>query len=284
MQVYAVSVASSSKRHFRLYIDESGDHVCRDRARLGEERHRYLCVVGCWFVQRPDYLDFRTSLEMLKQDKFGGVPDPIDPTPVVLHREDMVQHRGPFWRLRDDAFRRDWNAALLSVLSDAKFTVFGTVIDKQSLTAQYVRPFDPYHVALSFLLQRYCGYLLRFGGVGDIVAESRGAKEDERLQRAFGQIMESGDVFGQRHSEFYADAMATNAVMFRRKHENVAGLQLADLLAHPLRRYALLKSAQTAQRPTAFENDMFGVITRKFNRRVSDGRALGYGWNVFPRP
>jgi hypothetical protein len=31
---------------YRLYLDESGDHVVRDFSNLA---HRFLCLLGCWF-------------------------------------------------------------------------------------------------------------------------------------------------------------------------------------------------------------------------------------------
>lgn len=273
---------SPGKRH-RLYVDESGDHVFRDRNTLAEERHRYLCVAACWFVQRPDYVNFRDSLAALKTSQFPDHPNSLDRTPILLHREDMVQRRGAFWRLRDSAFRSQWDAALLQVLREAKFQLFGTVVDKFRLKAAHpADPFDPYEVALAFLLQRYCGYLGRFNGVGDIVAESRGRGTDRRLQQAFGRILKHGDAFHQRPAGFYADVLSVKDMVFRRKHENVAGLQLADILAHPLKRYVLLEKGHTSLEATAFETQIFDVLRDKFNRRVSDGRVPGYGWVLYP--
>ncbi len=39
-----ITDSSSSEDRYRLYIDESGDHVFRQ---LEEDRHRYLCLLGC---------------------------------------------------------------------------------------------------------------------------------------------------------------------------------------------------------------------------------------------
>ena len=43
---------SKFEDRFRLYLDESGDHVHRDTVEIA---HRYLCLLGCWF-RNPEYL------------------------------------------------------------------------------------------------------------------------------------------------------------------------------------------------------------------------------------
>jgi hypothetical protein len=82
---------------YRLYLDESGDHVFRDFSQLA---HRFLCLLGCWF-KTESYLQFQRELENLKAIHLPHHPD----EPVVLHREDMVNARGAFKNLRDAAKR-----------------------------------------------------------------------------------------------------------------------------------------------------------------------------------
>ncbi len=53
---------------YRLYLDESGDHVFRETT---EPAHRFLCLLGCWF-RNPAYLQFHAALE--------GVKPAISPT------------------------------------------------------------------------------------------------------------------------------------------------------------------------------------------------------------
>ena len=42
--------------------------------------------------------------------------------------------------------------------------------------------YDPYHYCLAVMLERYVLFLERTKGIGDIMAESRGGKEDNRLK------------------------------------------------------------------------------------------------------
>src|SRR3972149_1705406 len=109
-------------QRYRLYIDESGDHVYR---LMADSPHRFLCLLGCWF-RNPDYLSFHQALEALKTKHFPHHPD----EPVVLHREDMLNARKAFKVLRDEERRKAFDADLLEVIAAADFRVVAVVIDK----------------------------------------------------------------------------------------------------------------------------------------------------------
>lgn len=143
---------SGFEDRFRLYLDESGDHVFRE---VVEPAHRFLCLLGCWF-RNPDYLNFHEALEALKSRLLPHHPD----DPVVLHREDMLNARKEFKALRDPAVRQDWDEGLLQVMKEAEFKIVAVVIDKLALRKAYGEAAaHPYHLGLGFLLQRYAGYL-----------------------------------------------------------------------------------------------------------------------------
>src|SRR5215212_4742053 len=74
---------------YRLYIDESGDHTYN---KLDDIGHRYLALLGVWFKQQKDYLEFVHELEQFKNNLFGERPD----SPVILHRTDIINRRGAF--------------------------------------------------------------------------------------------------------------------------------------------------------------------------------------------
>jgi len=261
---------------YRLYIDESGDHVMEDETTLVRESHRYLALVGCWIA--PDvYPAFHLDLEALKMKHFPHNPD----EPVVLHRKDIVDRHRLFWRLRDDKKREEFDNDLIELFSRTPFTVFGAIVDKLAHKHQYLHPIHPYHMALNFLLQRYCGYLNHMSRRGDVMAESRGGLEDKELKSAFAYIWENGDMY--HPSDFYQRALTSKELKLKRKHENIAGLQMVDLLAHPVRRYVLVCHQATSEEPTDFERRMFKILEGKFNRHSYTGKVEGYGWVLFPR-
>ena len=119
------------KDRYRLYIDESGDHVFR---KVEKSSHRFLCLLGCWFCN-PDYLPFYEALEDLKSRHLPHHPD----DPVILHREAIINARRAFKNLRDDEKRRQWDNDLLKVIAEADFRVAAVVIDKYSLLQAYAK-------------------------------------------------------------------------------------------------------------------------------------------------
>jgi hypothetical protein len=62
---------SAFEDRYRLYLDESGDHVYRA---TNETAHRFLGLLGCWF-NNADYLLFNEALEDLKRRHFHHHPD-----------------------------------------------------------------------------------------------------------------------------------------------------------------------------------------------------------------
>jgi len=257
---------------YRLYVDESGDHVFR---KLELPAHRFLCLLGCWF-RADDYLEFHDGLNRLKQTHLPHSPD----EPVILHRADMVNRRGAFWRLRDERAREMFDADLLDLIARSRFRSVAVVIDKKALQERYEAPAHPYHLALGFLLQRYCGYLNHVNRQGDVMAESRGAVEDRLLKDSYSWVHTHG-IWRTRAASFQ-HALTTKEIKLRQKSANIAGLQLADMLGHPIRHAILCEKRLVDSAPAPFAARLLEVVDEKFNRHLYDGRVWGYGKVLFP--
>jgi hypothetical protein len=65
--------------------------------------------------------------------------------------------------------------------------------------------------------------------------ESRGGKEDMRLKRSFRLIMETGT--HNLSAEDLGLHLTSHELKVKSKQANIAGLQVADLIAHPARRW-----------------------------------------------
>lgn len=261
---------------YRLYLDESGDHVYHDERRLHETGHRYLALVGCWFRQGQEYLEFQRGLEELKQRHFPHSPD----DPVILHRKEVVDSVGPFWRLRGREERVRFEADLCDLISAARFHLVGVCIDKLLMKQHYSDPWHPYHVALDFVLQRYCGWLNHANRSGDVLAESRGGEEDRKLRTAYSHIWRHGDRY--HRADFFQRALTSREVKLKKKSENIAGLQLADLLAHAVRDDILVDCGRI-QVCCPFDERLLRVTRAKYNHQPYDGRVQGYGKLMFPK-
>jgi len=258
---------------YRLYIDESGDHVFRH---LEQPSHRYLCLLGCFF-RGADYLRFHQGLQEFKQTHIPHSPD----DPVILHREDIINRRGPFWRLRDPAVAHAFDEELLRLVSDARFRVIAIVIDKKALQDKYPEPSHPYHLAMGFMLQRYCGLLNHINRRGDVLAESRGGTEDRLLKDSYARTYARGA--WMRRAAFFQQALTSHQLKVKPSSANISGLQLADLLGHPIRQAILTEDCRVSERLGPFASRLVQVAQAKFNRHLYDGRIEGYGKVLFPK-
>jgi hypothetical protein len=272
-QTNAAGKMTSPEERYRLYIDESGDHVFRH---LDEPSHRYLCLLGCWF-QGGDYREFHEALERFKNEHLPHHPDDV----VILHREDIINRRGIFWRLRDEQARDAFDRTLLQLIQEARFRVVAVVIDKKRLEQDYATPAHPYHLAMGFLLQRYCGYLNHSNRAGDVMAESRGGTEDRLLKDSYARVYQRGA--WRMKADSFQRALTSSELKVKPKIANVSGLQLADLLAHGVRQAILLERERAPGPLSPFAAKLMAVAESKFNCHLYDGRVEGYGKVFFPK-
>lgn len=259
---------------YRLYLDESGDHVFK---RLDEESHRYLCLLGCWF-RGLAYRPFHKALEQLKQAHFPHSPD----EPLVLHRKDLINRRGVYGRLRDPLAGERFDSDLLALIKEAAFRIVAVVVDKKALADEYgTAAAHPYHLAMGFMLQRYCGFLNHINRIGDVLAESRGGTEDRLLKDSYARVYERGAWMVP--AAVFQQALTSREVKVKPKTANIAGLQLADILGHPVRQSILIERGKTNSPLGPFAAKLLAVVNGKFNRHLYNGRVEGYGKIMYPK-
>ena len=74
-------------------------------------------------------------------------------------------------------------------------------------------------------------FLDRRRGRGDVLAESRGGKEDTRLKESFAGLVAKRSSIAS--AELAAGALTSDHLKVKPKSANVAGLHLADIITHP---------------------------------------------------
>ncbi len=253
---------------YRLYIDESGDHSLNQ---LDEPSRRYLALLGVWFRQKDDYTAFADALEVFKRSLFGPRPD----RPVILYRSDIINRRGAFGVLVDPAARARFDSGLLELVRLARFIMICVVIDKRTHSEKYTSPFHPYHYCLAAMLDRYSGWLDYKNAVGDVMAESRGRAEDLQLKQAYRRVYESGTLmFGPSH---HRRALTSRDIKLQPKRMNIAGLQLADVLAHPVKQACLANRGCVPAPTDVFGTQVFEAARGKFNINECTAQLDGYG-------
>lgn len=258
---------------YRLYIDESGDHTYRKTTGID----RYLCLTGV-AIDTEFYRDeFHPQFIDFKQKHFPHNPD----DPVILHREDIVNRRGPFWRLRDKTSEDAFNNELLNIFKEQRYGIFAVVIDKISNKFRYgFAALHPYHYCMVAILERYCGFLNYFNAEGDVMAESRGKTEDTQLKEAYIRLYESGTKF--RSKDFFQKVLTSKEIKIKKKSDNISGLQFADLLANPCRRDVLYEYNLIEKEGNNFTKKILDIIQDKYNRHLYDCRVKGYGKILLP--
>lgn len=156
------------------------------------------------------------------------------------------------------------------------YILITVVLDKKAHIKKYEdAAFHPYHYCLSVLLERYCGLLNFHNSRGDVMAESRGGEEDKKLKIAYINIYDNGTWF--RSSNFFKNVLTSKEIKIKPKTTNISGLQLADLIAYPIKRNILIEKGKLINTDIVFGDEIYKAIENKFNRNLFTGKVDGYG-------
>lgn len=257
---------------YRIYIDESGDHTFEH---CEENSKRFLGLVGCVINLEYYRKSFQPDFEALKQKYFPFNPD----EPVILVRQKIVSKNSSFWVLRDTKRKQAFNEDLLKFIEDHDFMIISAVIDKKRhLEAYGSSAYHPYHFCVAAMMERYCGWLGDHHTVGDVMAESR-AGQDKFLKEAYAQLYETGTYF--HHPSFFQGALTSKEIKLKNKEANIAGLQIADLLAHPCKEEILIGRGLIPDTRGSFTKKFRQAIEQKYNHSQY-GRVKGYGKVFLP--
>ena len=257
---------------YRIYIDEVGNSDLQSSA---DPNHRYLSLTG--IIIELDYVKeiVASKIEQLKNKYFGSHSD----EPIILHRKELVNKKFPFKILKNLEVERVFNNEFLNLLQKLDYSIITVLIDKYEHKNQYnVWTYDPYHYCLAVMIERYYRFLSYHHSVGDIMIESRGANEDNRLKKSYSRIFLEGTNYIK--SDLFKKVLTSKELKVKPKSANIAGLQLADLIAYPARQYVFeLYGIDKKNKPT-FNDKIIEVIEPKFlNYR---GQKKGYGIKVLP--
>ncbi|TYO99978.1 uncharacterized protein DUF3800 [Geothermobacter ehrlichii] len=250
---------------YRIYIDEVGNP---DLESSDNPNHRFLSLTGV-IIELGHVQDVvAPQLEALKREYFRSHPD----EPVILHRKELVNMKNPFHVLKDPEVRGRFDKQLLRLLTDWQYSVISVCIDKKNHKDTYqVWRYEPYHYCLAVLLERYFFFLNEKGCQGDVMAESRGGKEDMRLKKSFAALWDEGTEYIP--AEKFHGVLTSKQLKVKPKTNNVAGLQLADLLAHPSRNEILKEKDLLESGLRPFGQEIVKILREKYYQR--DGRVFG---------
>jgi len=244
---------------YRMYIDEVGNP---DLESSENPLHRFLSLTGVIINLQYVREILHPQMEGLKALYFGSHPD----EPVILHRKELLNGKHPFQALRDPEVRSRFDGNLLASLENWEYTVISVCLDKKMHREIYkVWRYDPYHYCLALLLERYTFFLERNKAQGDVMAESRGGKEDMRLKRSFaGLCIEGTNYVGPDRFDL---VLTSKQLKVKPKSNNISGLQLADVVAHPSRNEMLQENSLLDKPIAPFALKVIEILQGKYYRQ-----------------
>jgi len=248
-----------------MYVDEVGNP---DLESSDDPNHRFLSLTGViielGYVERTVF----PEMESLKRRYFGSHPD----EPVVFHRKELLHARPPFETLADSQVRSEFDDVLLRLLAQWQYTVITVCLDKKRHKETYTTwRYDPYHYCLAVLLERFVFFLEREDAHGDVMAESRGGREDRRLKASFARLWERGTDYVEPRR--FQERLTSKQLKVKTKANNIAGLQLADLIAHPSRQEILHENGLVRRAPAVFAEKIVAILQSKYDQ--VPGRVFG---------
>lgn len=257
---------------YRLYIDETGNS---DLSSSDNPNNRYLSLTGVAFDLSYIQSTVSPDLELLKKKFFNSHPD----DPVILHRKEMINKKYHFNVLKDEHIHKSFNVEFLSLLAKWEYVVFTAIIDKKELQNRYTTwRFDPYHYCLMVIIERYVLFLEEQNAKGDVLAESRGGKEDNRLKDSYNNLVKRGTDYID--SKMFTTFLTSVQLKVKQKSNNISGLQVADTIAHPSRREILIEKKIINKNREVFGDQIIRILQDKYYQK--DGKVNGYGKKFLP--
>jgi len=256
------SCLSSSR--FIAFFDECGDHSL---VRVDRDFPLFLlCTV---LVERDSYVrDIIPAIAAFKLRYFAHEG-------INLHSRDIRKAEGPFTILQNTVIREEFLNGLSNLIASLPFMLFITAIRKYPYIDRYgIAARNPYDVALEFSFERILRFLETCRATQlPVIAEARGKLEDDELRDSFQSLLALGttNIAARRFQTL------ESPISFRRKADNICGIQLADLCAFPTARRVLAPEVK---------NRAFEAVAPHFEQPFAGLKGQGQGrgcLKVFPK-
>jgi hypothetical protein len=254
-----------------MYVDEGGN---ADLQSSDNPNHRFLSLTGV--IVELNYIRdiLHPRFESLKNKYFHPHPD----DPVIFHRTEMVNKINHFRVLEDRLINENFDKELLELLSQLDYTVITICIDKKRHRDVYTAwRYDPYHYCLMILLERYIFFLEQNNAKGDLMCESRGGNEDTKLKASYERLWDNGTDYIT--NDRFQNVLTSRQLKIKPKNNNISGLQLADILAHPSRKEILSENSkkigELKTELAPFASKIIKVLQNKYYQK--NGEIAGFG-------
>ncbi|KDR95515.1 Protein of unknown function [Peptoclostridium litorale DSM 5388] len=258
-------VKKSKKIKYVIYIDESGV--------TGGDKG-FFAIAACVFNKK--YIDeLDEKLNAFKIDCFGRKD-------IILHLKDISEGVNDFSMengVSSVQLRYFWSK-LPEFLYSVNFKIISITVDKEMLYKYFKTPKNVYEVAFGHLFQAVY-YILDSEDTEslNIICESRNPNLNFMAQRAFFNIYNSGTPY----MDISTQMRKMRSFEYRDKSENIAGLQIADLVCNPLRRVRMgLIEAMPRFVDAYSENSIFKTVKYKLYCPFNDGDFKNWSFKKVP--
>ncbi len=254
---------------YTLYIDESET--------FNSAGNKFFVMSGV-IIGKADYQEIQAEMEALKRKVWNNAAGCEN---YILHEKDVgfanfslnsskLSELPGCYRIFKDAKKVQMLYNELSKLfKKSDLHTIGVCLDKNALFARYGERNlnNQLTIAIQFLVERYCQFLIMKQAEGDICYEAMQPEQNTKIQQRLYELKALG-------SMYYSPKAIQNHVReiyFVKKSENMIGLQLADFVPNTLGRYV------AGMRP---KNTNFAKIVRaKLYDGGQDGAYL-FGFKV----
>src|SRR3989339_158194 len=239
-----------------MFLDESGDHSLEKI----DSSYPMFVLAGCIFDFEYYSNVVEPSVNELKIKHFGK-------TNIILRSYDIRKQKGEFSCLVDKKKRELFYNDLDNLMKLSDFKIIAAAINKSNLKNHYSDPDNPYNLCLMFILERAIMFLGRSNVKIIFRIESRETHNDRKLAEVYENFkLKDHEWFKKEEIQSkFAD------MSFNQKVQNVAGQQIADLVAYPIGVFIL-----DGRR----ENRAFDIIKTKFHTKNEE--FLNCGLKIFP--
>lgn len=227
-----------------LYVDENGHSnlkniiSCIENNNPVQENEKYFNICTT-LITKENHNDIALSLVNIKHKywlngkySYKGVVKS-----VCLHSDEIRKMTGPFSKntINHESFFEDMN----STMSNMELMVFDCFINKEKFYLKYLdAAIDPYAIGIQYILERIVNKQLGSDDKVMIVCESRGAKEDIIVLDTIKLLMAKGTYYVSSKQFNKITGIYFNPKRSSDNSKSYIGLEIADLCAYPIYKYA----------------------------------------------
>ncbi len=104
--------------------------------------------------------------------------------------------------------------------------------------------------------------------------------EDRQLKDSYRRLYSEGSEFIK--SEDFHSKLTSKKLKLKPKNANIAGLQIADLVAYPSRREVLIERGFVTPKSYDFSDKITEILTEKYLKNPKSGEIWGWGKKLLP--